>query len=511
MSATFAQPRVERMAYGCLLAGMLLVLALLPDWRVELGLSVFGAVALTLFIRCSVATSVAGIFAAVTVVLLRTDPSNLPLEYRLVALASVLVCAIPILTWRHREDTFPILGTFCVVQGIYIYVGALIAQPSIPFQAAYTLPIRELGITTTFLYVAVLVAAGMGARRLRPIFPAVRRWTSRVRNPSSPSTAFTRSTLLFVVGIAVVRLLPAGVASHLGAIPQVVGSGRVVGIGIAVVLWLRGSLTPIQRMVVVLGVLVDAFSGTNGSFALYSAAGAAIAGMIVLLVRRPPLAAWVLLLLIPLVLVVNIGKSEARAVLVKPGGSLGASRLLLSDAFNAVIHPHAGELTVSAERFDYPIETLGYVAYHVPRDYPYWNKESYTFLPLLLVPRAVAPFKPPTSLGNEFGREYGLLAPNDFVTSENTPLQVEAWTNFGFEGLIVIALILGALLGIADGLFDSRTLDGIALGTLLAFQAVTGIESGISGWAIAIPMVLIFIPVTRWALGPADKLRASDD
>jgi hypothetical protein len=511
MSVTIARRRLGRATYGWLLAPILLSMAALPDWRLQFVLSLVAVVAVTLLIGRSMAASVSGVLAAVTLVLLRVDPSGLPLEYRLIGLASALVCALPILTWRRREGTFPVLGTFCAIEGFYIYVGTQIGQPTLPYQTLYTLPIRELGTTTTFLYVTVLVAAGLGTRGFRTVFPAARRWTSRIHAIRLPSTTFTRLIILFVVGIAAEHLLPASVALRLGSIPTIVGSGRIVAVALAIVLWLQGSLTPLQRVVTVLGVLVDFVAGTNSGLLLYSGATAAFGGMIVLLVRRPRMTTWMMLAVVPLLLVLNIAKSEARADPVKPGGAFGAPRLLLSDALKAVTQPQPGELTASADRFGYSgFEVLGYVAYHVPRDYPYWNKESYTQLPLLLVPRVIVPFKPPTSLGNEFGREYGLLASDDFVTSQNTPLQVEAWANFGVEGLVLLAALFGGLLGLADGLFDSRTLDGMALGTLLAFYAATGIESGISGWAIAIPTVLVLIPVTHWALGPPDRLPVSE-
>src|SRR5579875_299195 len=502
MSFDLARLRYADVAYGFMLAGALLPLCALPTWQFQLAASIGVVLVVTVLTGRAAGASISGLLVAITLFLLRADPSGLPLSYRLLGLATAVICAAPMLVWRRREGTFPILGAFCILQGVYIYVGALIAQPTPAYQAIYTLPIRELGITTTLLYVTVLVAAGLATRRLRPVLPVVRRWTSRVPAGSEPASAmFTRLVIVFLAGIGAARVLPASVASHLGAIPQLVASGRIVAVALAAVLWLRGSLTPLQRAAVVVGVLLDVATGINGAFALYSSASAAIAVFVVLLVRRPRLAVAVLLAVVPILLVLNAAKTEARADPTRPGGRLADIGLFLSDSVKAAIAPQPGQLSASAERFDYPSELLGYIAYHVPRDDPYWNKESYTLLPLLLVPRAIAPFKPAISLGNDFGRTYGLLAPNDFVTSANTPLQVEAWANFGIEGLVIIAALLGGLLGLADGLFDASTLDGAALGTLLAVQLASGIESGISAWALAVPMVVILLPVVHWAIG----------
>ena len=186
---------------------------------------------------------------------------------------------------------------------------------------------------------------------------------------------------------------------------------------------------------------------------------------------------------------------------IKPSGPFGAVHVLLSDSINTALHPAAGALPASAWRFGYNSDLLGYVEAHVPSEYPYWNKQTYIDMPLILIPRVLAPFKPKVSLGNEFGREYGLLGANDFVTSENTPLQVEAWANFGPEGLVGVAIIVGLLLGLGEGLFDRRRVDGLVMGTVVAYQLSAGIESGASTWALAIWIVILLVPMTRWAIG----------
>lgn len=495
-----ATRRAPRAAYGWLLLGGLLPLAAVPDWRLEAGLSVLVIAAVSLLTGRTLAASISGVLAAVTIVLLRTDPADLPLGYRLVGLASAGICTVPILTWRRQRRTFPVLGVFGVIQGVYIYVGDLVARPGPGFQQTYSVPIRELGITTTLLYVVVLVGAGLLVRRRCGIVAAAQRLTSRSRICRSPGPTFVRASVLFVVGLAAVRLLPASVSASLGAIPSIIGDARIAAAALGVALWVRRQLTPLQKVALLAGIAVDVLAGTNGQFALYDAATAAIAAMIALAVLRLRLAAWLLVPLVPLLIVFNVAKTEARAEPTRPASVLSASRRLTTLAVHAVTRPTPEELTTSADRFDYS-ELLGYVAAHVPSDYPYWNKECYTDLPLLLVPRVVAPFKPKISLYNQFGREYGLIAPNDFGTAVDTPLQVEAFANFGIEGLVIIGAVLGSLLGLADGLFDASTLDGLVLGTLLSFQVVTGIESGITGWGLAIPIVLIFIPLTHWILG----------
>jgi hypothetical protein len=499
--------QLSGVAFAFVVVATVLALAALPNWQIELVISIVGVLIIGWATGRSLSASVSGLLCAVTVVLLRTNPSELPLGYRLVGLLATLVCAIPLLLRSRRDSSFPLLGIFCAIQGLYIYVGALIANPSQPNQALYSVRIRELGLIGSLAYVFVVVMVGLLAHRTRPVFTSVRRWTSRT--PDLSSKTFSRSVLLYIVGLATLRLLPAGLASDLGAIPQVIGLARIVGFSLMLLLWLRGDLTPTKKVLVLLAAVIDTVSGTNAQFALYSASGIVISGLILLLVSRPRLVAWLLLPLIPISLLFNVAKTEGRANATKPSNPIDATYVLASDALNTALHPVPGALTTSAERFA-TSDLLGYIEFHVPSDYPYWNKQTYTELPLVLVPRIIAPFKPKFTLANEFGREYGILNPNDFGTSENTPLQVEAWANFGPEGLIGIAIIIGALLGLGEGMIDRRRMDGMVIGTLIAYLLSSGIESGASAFALVIPAAIIYLPVTRWAIG-AGEIAPVDD
>src|SRR5664280_772736 len=129
--------QLSDIAYVFFVAGAVLSLAALPNWQIELALSILGVLVIGQATGRSLPASVSGVFAAVTVVLLKTNPSGLPLGYRLVGLLAALVCLTPLLLRKRHDTGFPLLGTFCVIQGLYIYIGALIAAPSLPYQATY--------------------------------------------------------------------------------------------------------------------------------------------------------------------------------------------------------------------------------------------------------------------------------------------------------------------------------------------------------------------------------------
>jgi len=493
--------RTGTAAYIFLVAGSVGIISLLSPTVITFVASVAAVLLAGRLTGRGLVDSAGGVVVAITGLLFRADFSGLPAWSLIVGLVAAALCFVPLASWRRRPDRFPLLGIFCAIQGVYIYVGALLGQPSLPYQATYSLHVREVGLVASLAYVAVLVTTGLLVLRLPVVLPRIRRWTSTVSRPVEPSASFRRATLLVIIGIAAARFVPASVAGHLGAIPQIVGLARVAGAALMAVLWLRRQLSPAQKAVTVSAIAIDMLAGTTGQFLLFEAATCAIACLFVLTLSRPHLAVWLFILLVPFSLLFNVAKTEARATEAPTVGHIAAATILVTDALRTAQHPNAATLSNSADRFSNS-DLLGYMAIHVPRDYPYWNKQSYIDFPLVLLPRVLVPFKPADTLANEFGRRYGLASPNDFVTSANTPVQVEAWANFGAPGLVGIAIFLGFLLAVAEGWFDPTRTDGFILGIMMAYASFGFVESGINAIALAIPTVLIYAPILRWTLKP---------
>ncbi len=70
--------------------------------------------------------------------------------------------------------------------------------------------------------------------------------------------------------------------------------------------------------------------------------------------------------------------------------------------------------------------------------------------------------------------------------------------------------MLGLLLGVGEGLITVTSLDGLAVGVVVAYQLTGGVISGILAWAFVIPVVIIFAPVARWALGVSFNMPPDD-
>jgi len=487
-------------AYWFLALAVTGVIMLLPTSL----LSFVGSIAMVLAVSwvCgrSILSASSGVALALTGWLYHADLSGLPPLFMIVGLLGTILSFVPIATWRRRPERFPILGAFLAIQGIFIYVGTFLSQPSIAFQPTYPVHVREIGLVATSAYVLVLVLSEWWVRRTSILLPRIRNWTSRSATVADPARAFRRAALLVLIGIVSNDFLPTSVSGHLGYIPTFIGLARIAGVALMLVLWLRGQLSTPAKIITVLAILADAVAGANGAFALYATAGCAITAFMVVLTFRARVAIWLMMAVVPLAILLNVAKTDARAANPNHLGHLAAVSALLHYSEQNIVHPERTTFTTSADRFGYVDELLGYVVVHVPSTYPYWNKDTYLYLPFVFLPRVIAPFKPDQTLANQFGRKYGLLAPNDFVTSEDTPIQVEAWANFGAPGLIGIGLVVGLFLAIIGGWIDPNRIDGIAIGSLVAFQASTGIESGISTLSLIPFIILFYAPILWWVV-----------
>lgn len=68
--------------------------------------------------------------------------------------------------------------------------------------------------------------------------------------------------------------------------------------------------------------------------------------------------------------------------------------------------------------------------------------ETFFWLPLAPIPRVIFPSKPINEMGSTMSTEYGLRARNS-RSSINFPMLVEAYINFGFNGIVILAFCFG--------------------------------------------------------------------
>jgi hypothetical protein len=79
----------------------------------------------------------------------------------------------------------------------------------------------------------------------------------------------------------------------------------------------------------------------------------------------------------------------------------------------------------------------------VPKPYRYGS----TYAPLLTkwIPRILWENKPRETLGNDWGRTYGLINHDNFAISFNLPWIAEMYMNFGFLGVLGVSFLIGLL------------------------------------------------------------------
>lgn len=102
------------------------------------------------------------------------------------------------------------------------------------------------------------------------------------------------------------------------------------------------------------------------------------------------------------------------------------------------------------------IGTFSHVLKETPSRVPYWNGETYEYLFVSWIPRALWPGKPIAPTGNDFGHRYGLVPLDDFDTTYNLPWLIEFYVNFGVTGALVGMSLVGALFAIFAALVDMR-------------------------------------------------------
>jgi hypothetical protein len=123
----------------------------------------------------------------------------------------------------------------------------------------------------------------------------------------------------------------------------------------------------------------------------------------------------------------------------------------------------------------------------------------YTDLSTLLIPRVLLPGKGTFNISNEFGRSYGVIPQSNRNTAVNTPLHVEAYIAAGLPAMCIIAIFSGVFMASLARLLRDRSPATILTGALAAQQIMSTVESGILGFALVLPFIVVLRPVMRWA------------
>ncbi len=94
--------------------------------------------------------------------------------------------------------------------------------------------------------------------------------------------------------------------------------------------------------------------------------------------------------------------------------------------------------------------SLEIVLTQTPSAVPFWNGETYAVIPYIFIPRFLWPEKPPRDFWNKYGRKYGVISEDDFETAVGVGFLAEAYMNYGYIALYVLALTFGFMIALLE-------------------------------------------------------------
>jgi hypothetical protein len=449
-------------------------------------------------------------FAGATLAsMLMLNLSRLPMHTRLSAVGVILICVAPSVVIPMRTGhRLPAVHMFCLVAAVYTAIGAFLSHESRLLTQFVSATDRQRGLLLNGLFLAAVVAgAALASGQLlaRPSSRAAH--LDDTRTSPAPADGWRAVTLIVLGMFVALGIRSLGLGTQLGVLTDVIYCARLVGYLVLLRMWLEGR--PVARWMLLIlgaGMAIDVLLGL-GSAALFQAARTpfAVAVLYVHIRRRIP---WVpLVLAVVAVLSLNIQKSSFRA----QAGGLGALNQgnfvnqgigYASKWVSTASHVTKDEVSLSASRFSYGTgDLLGYLSRRVPRELPYWDARTYRYIPLTGLPRIIAPWKPKTLSGVQFGQQYDLVNTGTTSSSANLPLGAEAFINFGIAGLVFVGVTFGLVLGIIGRVARRGSWPLALAGTVVAAQLIGGIESdssvvvGVTLW-----MGLAAYPLVRWAV-----------
>ncbi len=104
-------------------------------------------------------------------------------------------------------------------------------------------------------------------------------------------------------------------------------------------------------------------------------------------------------------------------------------------------------------------DSLERVLAMTPSIVPFWEGETYQSIPYMFIPRFLWADKPGRHFWNKFGRAYHILSEDDVQTSVGVGFLAEAYMNFGFAWMYLIAGFMGIFLVLLERLSMSLLRD----------------------------------------------------
>jgi len=144
-------------------------------------------------------------------------------------------------------------------------------------------------------------------------------------------------------------------------------------------------------------------------------------------------------------------------------------------------------------RMSYPISAMSMILEETPKNVPYWEGSSYYPIIYKWIPRFIWPDKPSENMGQIFGHAYELIGEDNLDTSMNTPIFVEAYMNFSYIGLFLLAILMGIMVGYVfwkDNLKSSSQYSGSKLRDVMKILKVATLAVFYCQWESNLSMLI---------------------
>lgn len=362
-------------------------------------------------------------------------------------LASIIYCfcSIPvILYFANPRPVLPFLPVFSIVYFVYYGLSIFINYSN------FIMLNREIVVKTLYLaligFISFLVGfygpPGMVMRNLIP----------HLSVPWDPRKAYRLGVFLGIFGNLVFYLgLAQGFVILSGGVNDFLSELSRLSIAILFLLQLQGKLNTGQKTIFwaifTMRVLLDLSVGAS---TLILSELFILFFVYIFQRRRIP---WIRLIIAILAFIMVFGARDRFRGMTWWGseystkGPVSKSFLYLSLVKDRVLGKEQvigddyAKLTTRSDA----LVTFIRVAELTPEIIPYWGGYTYRTLFTSFLPRFLFPDKPYKRTGQEFGHHYTFLSEDDFSTSYNLPVLVEAFVNFGPEGVISIMFLVGCI------------------------------------------------------------------
>jgi hypothetical protein len=452
---------------------------------------------------------------AVTVAMSVTSPN--PIEGSAVAYAFLLIL-MPwgsYLCWRQgARSELPMFAMVAAAYCVYFALPLFWGARSFNSAAAFGAITPSEGTVTDAAWMALVGVTCLWAGMRLPVSIWVPEHLPDIVE-SRPSWAYVRAVL--VTGV-VVGLFP-GVVFLFGAdARQLMTTLITVVPGVAFVLlfnrYLNGDSSRQDRILLVACGAARLVGGLASGWLGPTVAWGVTCAALVLLKRRD--FPWKTVILTTLlILFLQVGKNEFRGQYWGEDTNAGAiervqfwiekSASLWGEALQSDDRQNALELGSRSLQRASLLMQVAHVLEMTPSQVPFQEGQTYRFMAVTIIPRALWPDKPTVNDANKFYQvAYGLTSEKGLQgVSIAVGSLAEGFINFGWGGVIGIMLLLGIVLGIYQRTFlaaQSSTLFlAIGLTLIPGFLAIESQLGQYLGGVVqqTILTIVVFLPVVR--------------